>query len=279
VAYDEYIILAGEPTARSLPSTDTVHRTDTITPADAATEAGGTRVSRLARVTAALQELGSVDALPAFSESTQRPVWRGRLHQLGVAVSIPLLVILAESATSAHALVAVLIYGVGLSATFGVSALYHRTPHAPPRWRSALQRADHATIYLAIGGTFTPVCVIGLPPAWGIPTLAAVGAGVVGGIACSLNRRRWAEIASGALYIAIGWSAIVVMPAFIDHTGWVPALLITIGGMLYTLGAVLFARGIPQLSVRVFGYHEVWHTFTLLASGAQFAAMWLLVRR
>jgi hemolysin III len=198
------------------------------------------------------------------------------LHQLGVVVSVPMLIILAASTKSAHALVAVLIYAVGLTATFAVSALYHRTPNASARWRSRLQRADHATIYLAIGGTCTPVCLIGLPAAWGVPLLAAVGAGVAGGIACSLIRRRWAEITSGVLYIAIGWSALVVLPPLITHTGWAPALLMTIGGVLYTVGAILFSRGVPQLSQRVFGYHEVWHTFTLLAAGCHFAAVWLL---
>lgn len=223
-----------------------------------------------------LQELGSVDALPVFEESTQRPLLRGRLHQLGVVASVPLLVVLAVSTTSAHALVAVLIYAVGLSATFGVSALYHRTPNAPARWRSILQRADHATIYLAIGGTCTPICLLGLPKAWGVPLLATVGAGVAGGIVCSLIRRRWAEITSGVLYIAVGWSALVVLPALIEHTGWTPALLVAIGGVLYTVGAVLFSRGVPRLSLRVFGYHEVWHTFTLLAAGCHFAAVWSL---
>lgn len=224
-----------------------------------------------------LQELGSVDALPASDESTQRPAWRGRLHQAGVVVCIPLLVVLAVSTTSAHELVAVLIYAVGLSATFGVSALYHLTPNAPPRWRSRLQRADHATIYLGIGGTCTPVCLIGLPTAWGVPTLAVVGAGVAGGIVCSLIPRRWADVASGILYIAVGWSVVVVMPALVMHSGWVPASLVALGGVLYTVGAFLFSKGIPQLSLRLFGYHEVWHTFTLLAAGCHFAAVWLLV--
>ncbi|MBI5090614.1 MAG: hemolysin III family protein [Actinobacteria bacterium] len=208
----------------------------------------------------------------------QRPLWRGRLHQLGVVVSSPPLVVLAASTTSTHELVAVIIYAVGLSATFGVSAIYHRTPNAPPHWRSRLQRADHATIYLAIGGTCTPVCLIGLPASWGVPTLAVVGVGVVGGIVCSLIRRRWAQIASGVLYIAVGWSVVVALPALVVRNGWAPALLIGIGGVLYTVGALLFSKGIPRLSLRVFGYHEVWHTFTLLAAACHFAAVWLLVR-
>jgi hemolysin III len=230
-----------------------------------------------ARAANMLQELGSVDTLPVSVEPTQRPLWRGRLHQFGVVVSVPMLVILAVSTRSATELVAVLIYAVGLSATFGVSAIYHLTPNAPPRWRSRLQRADHATIYLGIGGTCTPVCLIGLPTAWGIPTLAVVGAGVAGGITCSLIPRRWAEITSGVLYIAVGWSVVVVMPALVIHSGWAPALFIALGGVLYTVGAFLFSKGIPRLSLRVFGYHEVWHTFTLLAAGCHFVAVWLLV--
>lgn len=211
-------------------------------------------------------------------ESAQRPLWRGRLHQLGVVISVPMLVILVISTSSTAALVAVMVYSVGLSATFGVSALYHRLSNVSPRWRSRLQRADHATIYLAIGGTCTPVCLVGLPAVWGVPMLAVVGVGVAGGIVSSLIRRRWAEITSGVLYIAIGWSVVLVLPPLIIHSGWAPALLVTIGGVLYTVGAFLFSRNIPRLSSRVFSYHEVWHSFTLLAAGCHFAAVSLLVR-
>lgn len=225
-----------------------------------------------------LQELGSVDDLPVFTAAAPRPRWRGRLHQIAVVVSVPLLIVLAASTSSARALVAVLIYAAGLSATFAVSALYHRTPNAPARWRSRFQRADHATIYLAIGGTCAPVCLIGLPLAWGIPMLAVVGAGVAAGITCSLIRRRWAEIASGLLYIVVGWSALVVVIPLINHNGWTPAVLFAVGGVLYTVGAVLFARGVPRLSVHLFGYHEVWHAFTLLAAACHFTAIWLLAR-
>lgn len=234
-------------------------------------------MSQHTRLADLLQGLGATDSLPVSVEPALRPRWRGRLHQLGVVICVPLLVLLAVSTTSTHDLVAVLIYAVGLTATFGVSALYHLTPNAPPHWRSRLQRADHATIYLGIGGTCAPVCLIGLPPAWGIPALAVVGVGVAGGIACSLIPRRWAEVASGVLYIAVGWSVVVVLPALVIHSGWAPALLIALGGVLYTVGAFLFSRGIPRLSLRVFGYHEVWHTFTLLAAGCHFVAVWMLV--
>ena len=171
------------------------------------------------RAATMLQEIGSADALPVVPEVPLRPLWRGRLHQLGVVICVPPLVILAASTTSTRALVAVLIYAVGLTATFAVSAVYHRLPNVSPRWRSRLQRADHATIYLAIGGTCTPVCLVGLPAAWGIPTLSVVGAGVAGGIVCALIRRRWAEITSGVLYIAVGWSVVVAFPALVIHSG------------------------------------------------------------
>ncbi|MGB8857774.1 MAG: hemolysin III family protein [Ilumatobacteraceae bacterium] len=224
-----------------------------------------------------LQELGSTENPLTALEIDQRPLWRGGLHALAVIAVVPLLTVLAVSTTSPHALVAVLVYAVGLTATFGVSALYHRLPHSSPKVRRAYQRADHATIFLGIGGTCTPVCLVGLPPAWGIPVLSIVGAGVAFGIACSFIQRRWAEITSGALYIVVSWVVIITMPALVINQGWAPALLIAIGGVLYTTGAILFARGVPVLSVRVFGYHEVWHTFTILAAGCHFAAVWLLV--
>jgi hemolysin III len=227
----------------------------------------------MSRAADVLQELGSCDATPTLDE---RPLWRGWLHQVTVLVAMPLLVMLAVSATSTRALVAVIVYAVGFTATFGVSTLYHRLPHATPAARSRFQRADHATIFLCIGGTCVPLCLVGLPLGWGIPLLSVVGVGVAVGITCSLIRRRWAEITSGALYIVVGWVAIIAMPPLIDHRGWTPAILIAIGGVLYTTGAVLFAKGVPKLSRRVFGYHEVWHTFTVLAAGFHFAAVWSL---
>ncbi len=220
-----------------------------------------------------LQELGSCDVLPPIDE---RPLWRGWMHQVTVIAAIPWLVLLAVSATSTRALVAVLVYAFGFTATFGVSTLYHRLPHATPAIRSRFQRADHATIFLCIGGTCAPLCLVGLPLAWGIPLLSVVGVGVVVGITCSLIRRRWADITSGALYIVVGWVAIIAMPPLISYRGWWPAVLIALGGVLYTTGAVLFAKGVPALSKRVFGYHEVWHTFTVLAAGCHFAAVWSL---
>lgn len=231
----------------------------------------------MSRTADVLQELGSCEIVPLVDAAPpQRPLWRGWLHQVTVIAALPLLVVLAVTTSSARELVAVLIYAVGFTATFGVSTLYHRLPHSSPAVRSRFQRADHATIFLCIGGTCAPLCLLGLPAAWGIPLLSVVGMGVAVGMTCALIRRRWAEITSGALYIVVGWVAIIAMPPLIMYRGWTPAILIALGGVLYTVGAVLFAKGVPTLSRRVFSYHEVWHTFTVLAAGCHFAAVWSL---
>lgn len=214
-------------------------------------------------------------SLEFLTELASRPLWRGRLHQFAFFTVLPFLSMLLLSATTVKARVAMAVYAVGLSATFGVSAVYHRWAKTE-RSRAIWQRADHATIFLGIAGTFTPICLLGVSSDWAAPLLALVALGAAAGIACALIPRRGASIAAGVLYIVVGWVGALALPALVAHAGWTPALLVAAGGVLYTVGAVLFARGVPRLSPRVFGYHEVWHVFTVLAASCHLLAVWSL---
>ena len=137
------------------------------------------------------------------------------------------------------------------------------------------ERADHATIFAAIAGTFTPVCLLVVHGAWGVTLLVFVWAVAFAGAAMKVTDWRHANIACGILYIGLSWAAaIVLVPAVWQRAGVWPVALLGIGGLLYTAGAVGFSRRWPTLRPAVFSYHEVWHALTVMAAAAHLAAVW-----
>jgi hemolysin III len=208
--------------------------------------------------------------------SPARPSWRGRLHLWAIAVSIPLVAVLAVLAGSARARFGVIVYGIGLGSMFATSTTYHRFVHTV-RWRRRWRRADHAMIFAAIAGTFTPVCLATVDEPWGAVLLAGVWAGAIGGAVMKLVDWRHAHRVGAVLYLGLGWAGAVLVPAQLARGGLLPVALLLAGGLLYTVGAVGFGRQWPRLAPSVFSYHEVWHGFTIAAAGAHLAAIWLLV--
>jgi hemolysin III len=205
-----------------------------------------------------------------------RPLLRGLLH-LGafvVALGLGVALVLVAGRQDAPAFA---VYGLGVAGLFGVSAMYHRG-----RWRpgvrAQLQRADHSMIFVLIAATYTPICVHVLDGTLGAALLAVVWTGAL--IAAALELRptpapRWALV---ALSIALGWVALPVLPAVADQLGWVATALIVLGGVLYTVGAVIYARRRPDPLPDVFGYHEVFHAFTIAAAALHYTviAFWVL---
>ncbi len=205
-----------------------------------------------------------------------RPAWRGRTHMAAFLAAVPTFVVLVVLARGAGATTGVVIYGVGLCAMFGVSATYHRLVHTL-RARAIWQRADHATIYAAIAGTSTPICLVVMPRQLGIPLLVVLWVGAICGAVMKAVAWRHADIVGGILYIVLGWTGLAALPSMWRHAGVWPAVCLIGGGVLYTLGAIGFACGWPKLKPAVFGYHEVWHLFTIAAATAQLAAIWVVV--
>lgn len=204
-----------------------------------------------------------------------RPSWRGGLHLIGLIAAVPLTVILAVFADGAGARSGVIVYAIGLCSMLAVSVTYHRWVHTL-RARAIWRRADHATIYAAIGGTFTPLCLLALGTIGRIVLLAVVwGAGVIGATIKAVGWRH-AHRVGAVLYLGLGWSGVLLIPALWRHSGVLPVALLFVGGVFYTVGAIAFSRQWPKLGPSVFSYHEVWHCFTLAAAGAQFAAIWMV---
>jgi hemolysin III len=200
------------------------------------------------------------------------PRLRGILHAYAVIPSLLAALALVVLAPGAGERVAAAVYGAGLCALFGGSGLYHRW-RWHPRWRPLLRRIDHSTIYLFIGACYTPVALLVLSGATRWTVLGVVWGGALAGIVLSvawITAPRWL---CSVCYVVLGWAAIIAVPQLVSALPPAPVLLFGLGGVLYTAGAVVFAAGRPNPWPRVFGFHEVFHAFTILAALAHFVAM------
>lgn len=208
------------------------------------------------------------------------PTLRGWIHLVAFVVSLvagAVLVGFAVSVGSEHAGWSTTLYAIGLSALFGVSALYHRRRWTGTRSRAWMRRLDHATIFVFIACTYTPFAVLALPDDTSVPLLAVVWIGALLGVALELMRpvgRRWLRV---PLYLALGWA---VLPAVGDigaHLGPIPIALLAAGGIAYSLGAILYAAGWPNPWPRTFGHHELFHAATVAGATFHAVAVWLVV--
>ena len=225
-----------------------------------------------------LTEAAALDAEQARIDllMAQRPAWRGLLHGWAFALSIPGGLFLILFADRPAARVATAIYVGTLLLAFGTSAAYHRIAQSY-RARTVMQRLDHSMIYLLIAGTYAPICLVALPWSWGIPLMSVVGAMAVLGITIKLvafGKMSWLGY---ALYPIMGWCALAAAPVIGTHLSTVQLALIFAGGVAYTVGFPVLLLRRPDPWPSVFGYHEVWHSFTVLAAGLHFGAVALLV--
>lgn len=203
---------------------------------------------------------------------SERPTWRGRMHAWAFLVAIPAGVLLILYANGAAARTAASIYAATLVLVFGTSAAYHCLAKAD-RTRRILQRLDHSMIYLLIAGTYVPVCIVALPRAWGISMLSVVGAMALLGIVIKLGGIRRLYWLGYALYPVMGWLLVIASPVLIDSLTATELALIVTGGLAYTLGFPVLLVRRPNPWPSTFGYHEIWHGFTVLAAGLHFAAV------
>ena len=208
---------------------------------------------------------------------TGTPTLRGRLHQVAFFVSIPAGIALVGVARATAARVAAVIFAATLSGLYGVSAAYHRGQWSAGA-RRLLKHLDHSMIFVFIAGTYTPVTLLALRPAWGITLLVLAWSGAALGVLVTVLRlERWNALGF-AMYLALGWLAIVATPQLVHSLSNPELALLVVGGILYTAGAVVLARKRPDPHPAVFGYHEVWHTFVVGANACHFALVALLVR-
>jgi hemolysin III len=173
-------------------------------------------------------------------------------------------VTLTAFAESTRGRIACAIFTITACALFGVSALYHRNDWGP-RGEAILRRLDHANIFLIIAGTYTPLTILLLKGGKQDILLWLVWAGALAGIAFRVfwvGAPRWLYT---PCYIALGWAAVFFLPDFMRTGGIAVMVLIIVGGLLYSVGAVIYGTKRPNPSPRWFGFHEVFHSFTLAA--------------
>ena len=208
--------------------------------------------------------------------TAQRPVWRGLMHAWMFFAAIPAGVLLVMFADRPAARAAAGVYFATLLLVFGTSAAYHRLAKSY-RQRQIMQRLDHSMIYFLITGTYVPICLVGLPPAWGIPLLSTVGAFGVLGVTIKLAGWQRMNAVSYALYPVMGWAAVAAAPALASHLSAAQLALVVGGGVAYTVGFPILLLRRPDPWPKVFGYHEVWHTLTVIAALCHFGAVALLL--
>ena len=202
-----------------------------------------------------------------------KPRLRGVSHEWAFFVSLVLGTALIVAAKTPQATLAVAVYAVSLSALLGTSALYHRVNWKRPDVRRWMRRLDHSMIFFLIAGTYTPFALLVLDGPLADAILAVVWIGAVIGAIVEMVWIEHPKWVAALVYMSLGWVAVVAFPGMWEEMGVGGTLLVAVGGLLYTVGAVVYATQRPNPSPRVFGYHEVFHALVILAAAAHFAAI------
>ncbi len=223
--------------------------------------------------------MGVSDAAEELVEAV-KPRLRGWIHAgmtpLVVVASVLLVVLAPTSATT----VACAVFGVSAVLLFGTSAVYHRGRWSP-RTTAVLRRLDHTNIFLIIAGTFTPLVVTMLSARTARTLLIVVWTGALAGLLARvlwLGAPRWFYV---PVYVALGWVAVWFLPDFWRAPQGGPAVVwfIAVGGLAYTIGAVVYGIKRPNPSPRWFGFHEVFHSLTVVGFVCHYVAVALAVLR
>lgn len=201
-----------------------------------------------------------------------KPRLRGVSHRAAFFASLGAGPMLVAAAGNVQAATAATIYALTLAAMFGVSALYH-LPTWSERARSFMRRLDHSAIFLVIAGSYTPICLVALNDGVGFWLLGLVWAGALLGVARAVFWSHAPKAISALFYVLLGCVVIPFLPRTAAVLSPLASGLLVAGGLLYLVGAVVYATRRPDPAPRVFGYHEVFHALTIVASICHFIAI------
>jgi hemolysin III len=223
----------------------------------------------------AVRQINPAQAV-ASATAAAKPKLRGWFHAgvfpLAVAAGIVLIALAPTTATSAECSV----FAVSSWLLFGVSGVYHRGTWGP-KVRGVLRRLDHTNIFLIIAGTYTPISLVLLSRQSAVLLLSLVWTGALIGIGMRvfwLSAPRWVYV---PCYLALGWAAVFYLPSFLTIGGWGVVGLIIAGGLLYSAGAIVYALKKPNPSPLWFGFHEIFHLFTIAAFVCHYIAISITV--
>jgi hemolysin III len=205
-----------------------------------------------------------------------KPRMRGWLHAYAFFVALVGGIVLCSVAATRPGLaplVSCVIYSLTVCGLFGVSALYHRRVWSE-RGYKIMRRMDHSMIFIFIAGTYTPFCVLLLDATKATVLLAIVWGGAVGGVALKTIWPFLPRWAGAPLYLALGWVAVAILPDILRAGGVTTLVLLIVGGLTYSVGAVFYALRRPNPWPTVFGHHEFFHACTLVAAACHHVGIW-----
>jgi hemolysin III len=214
---------------------------------------------------------------PHWLDPSAKPKLRGVSHQWAFVVSLLTGAVLVLLAPNGEALLAAAIYALSVAALFGTSALYHRINWRSLSARRWMRRLDHSMIFVLIAGTYTPFALLALDGTLATAILITVWSGAIAGVVLQLV---WVDAPRGlsaVVYIAMGWVALAAFPQMVDKVGITGTALVAAGGLLYSVGAGIYAFKRPNPAPTVFGYHEVFHALVILAAALHYAVVALIV--
>ncbi len=190
-------------------------------------------------------------------------------HSVGIVAALAGLVFLVWQADGWLATLAYATYGTTLVIVFCASTVYHALP-VSRRWRRVLRRVDHSAVFLVIAGTYTPVCLLALPTGWGWTLMGIVWSLTAVGIVTKNlvpEMPRWGTV---AIYLAMGWTALVALKPMLAVFSWQGLAWLFAGGIVYTLGAIVYGTRWPDPLPEHVGFHGVWHLFVLAGALSHF---------
>jgi hemolysin III len=200
------------------------------------------------------------------------PLLRGVSHQWALWFALAAATTLVVLAPAGVPRISALVYGAGLCLMLAASAAYHRLT-CSPRARSLLCRIDHSAIYVFMAASYTPVALLVLEDTARWVVLASVWAGAIGGVALSVAWVTAPRLLFAISYVALGWVIVIAFPDLVSNLDVAPIVLFGAGGLLYSVGAVIYALRRPDPWPSTFGFHEIFHALVIAAAVTHFVAM------
>lgn len=208
-------------------------------------------------------------------EKIIKPLLRGWFHAVAAVGAVVLTIVLCWlSREDTPRLISMLIFGLSMIELYTVSATYH-IGRWPERTRRVLRSLDHANIFVLIAGTYTPLCFNILDGWLRIAILSIIWFLAALGVTFSVLTLRLPRWVGASLYIGMGWVVVLALPAFLAVLPWVAVATLVLGGVLYTIGAIVYARRWPNPFPRILGFHEIFHLFVIAGSVAFAACIWI----
>lgn len=206
----------------------------------------------------------------------EKPKLRGHFHQAMFFISLGACSLLIAKSSNTKQLIAASIYSAGLLLMFGVSALYHRVNWSEGK-RALMKKLDHSAIYIMIAGTCTPITLLVLSGKSGLTLLISIWAVAILGVMQSIFFVNLPKFVSSLLYLIPGYMVAPYIMELMPKLGEINTLLLIIGGIIYTLGAVSYGVKRPVLNPKIFGYHEVFHVLVSIGAIVHFVLIYSVI--